>query len=288
MSFSTALQILNNSILRVGRNLISYNDPDFIIIGAQKCGTSSLHAYLEQHSEIEGSIPKEIHFFDRDIYLGKKLNSYRRHFLSGTNHLCFESSPSYLYAPGAAQNIYKYYPEIKLIVILRDPVKRAFSAWNHYKVHFETGTFRRTISKGKKRKGNLINEKFFKDRASFPDFRECIEIELELIELGTGFEPAILRRGLYLSQLQEYWRLFSKEKLMIIGFQDLIKNPAATMGEITSFLETNKFDWENVEFKPQNQNYYKQSMGDDDKFFLDAFYNEPNKKLFDEIGALNW
>jgi len=70
------LIIFVNKIVYVVKNklklfLLSSNDPDFIVIGAQKCATSSLHYYLDQHPDIKGSLLKELHYFDRDMYFGK-------------------------------------------------------------------------------------------------------------------------------------------------------------------------------------------------------------------------
>ena len=92
---------------------------------------------------------------------------------------------------------------------MRDPARRAYSAWNHYKLLFDGGQYGTSVGQGERRHGNLLYARFFEGRQSFPSFRECIDIELEMMERGEGFEPALLRRGLYLAQLKTYWRFFS-------------------------------------------------------------------------------
>jgi len=268
--------------------LLSSNDPDFIVIGAQKCGTSSLHYYLDQHPDIKGSIPKEIHYFDRDMYFGKTKEEYRSYFKGAVKNSYFESSPSYIYSPDVAINITSSYPNIKLIVLLRDPVKRAYSAWNHYRDIFESGMYVTAIKDKPRRSGNLLYDKFYKNRLEFPGFRECINIELELIDKGISFEPAILRRGLYLEQLEIYWKYFTKDQIMIIGFKDLVINTEHTLKKVTDFIGVTGISWGDLNPKPYNARKYQGPISEEDRLFLVGFYQEANKKLFNEIGMINW
>jgi hypothetical protein len=118
------------------RGLMKPHAPDFIIIGAQKSGTSSLHYYLDQHPDFCASSEKELHYFNRHVHFGKPLAEYEANFRSFRKKKHFESTPAYIYHPGALDLIKKTYPEIKLIAVLRDPVKRSYSAWNHYRQTF--------------------------------------------------------------------------------------------------------------------------------------------------------
>lgn len=266
----------------------SPQDPSFMIIGAQKCATSSLHAYLKQHPDMRGSKPKEIHYFDRDIHSGKTIEQYRKHFTGAKGVYCYESTPSYLYSPGAAEKIHAAFPDIKLVVILRDPVRRAYSAWNHYKQLFDSGKHATSISQGNKRDGNLLYAKLFAGRQSFPSFRECMDIELEMMEGDEGFEPALLRRGLYLVQLKTYWQFFSSNQILILGFQDVVKDTAATLTKISDFLGARAATWDERKFRVKNSREYSVPMADEDRLFLENLYREPNRELFDTIGKLNW
>jgi hypothetical protein len=80
------------------------SDPDLIIIGAQKSGTTSLHYYLEQHPDIAGSTIKETHYFNNAIHFGVSHQRYRQYF-KGKSKFHFESTPAYLYAPETPEKI---------------------------------------------------------------------------------------------------------------------------------------------------------------------------------------
>lgn len=264
------------------------NEPNFLILGAQKAGTSSLHYYLAQHPMLSGGIKKELGYFHRDIFFGKSFSEYKSD-LSGPKHkIYFEATPEYLSHPGAAKNIHEKLPNAKLIILLRDPITRAYSAWNHYKQHFETGQYVKTIKNKPRLDGNLLFEKIFCGREEFPTFRECIDIEFDLIAEQQGFEPAILRRGLYLEQIEEYWQFFDANQILILGFKDFIENTNQKLNEICRFIGVDEIDWSTVDREPRNTRQYVQKIKAEDQMILERFYAEPNRKLFERIGEVNW
>lgn len=272
----------------IRRNLLPKNEPAFMIIGAQKSGTSSLHFYLDHHPMLASGVRKEIGYFHRDIHFGKSYNSYKKDFGGSKARLYFESTPEYMFHPDVAENIYGTLPDVKLIVVLRDPVKRAYSAWNHYNQHFKTGRYINAIQNKPSRNGNLLFDKFFKGRSTFPSFRESIEIELELIDKQSGFEPALLRRGLYLQQLEEYWRFFDAGQILILGFKDLVQDTDSVLNKVCQFVGVQELDWSKIDREPRNAREYIEPIKQEDKEFLEDFYSEPNKLLFDKIGLINW
>lgn len=282
------LNMIKRFVGYVYRQMLPVNDPKFIIIGAQKSGTSSLHYYLRQHPQIVGSYPKEIHYFDRDIHTGKSIALYKQHFRGLSSRIHFEATPSYIYTPDTAARIHAQYPDIKLILVLRDPVKRAYSAWNHYRDNFDKGRYKSRFKIRQRQDGNLLYEKFCQGRTVFPSFRECIEIELELIDKNQGFMPALLRRGLYLQQLENYWKYFNEDQIMIIGFKDFISDTTAVLERITDFIGADNYNWLNLDSEPRNLHAYQAPIAEEDKRFLEAYYAESNKKLFERIGKLNW
>jgi hypothetical protein len=276
-------------IIRDTRKIVlPANDPGFFIIGAQKSGTTSLYFYLVQHPKICSGETKEIGFFHRDMYFGKTLEQYRKDFTGSKDCLYIDATVEYLAHPDVAKNIYDVYPNTKIIVVLRDPVKRAYSAWNHYRQHFESGRYINAIQKPPRRNGNLLFSSFFENRKQFPSFRECLEIELDLIEKGEGFEPAIIRRGFYLSQLEEYWRYFDKDQIKIIGFKDFVSDVKGTLSDIEDFLGVEKHNWSNLVEEPRNKRMYQEPILEGDAAFLTKIYEEPNQKLFEAVGSLNW
>src|SRR5690606_16552205 len=94
---------------------------------------------LDQHPNLIGSMPKEVRFFDRDENYAKGVDWYKKSFrrTKGLLRKCLyvEATPEYLYRPYVAERIFEYNKELKLIILLRDPVERAYSSWNMYR-HF--------------------------------------------------------------------------------------------------------------------------------------------------------
>ena len=106
--------------------------PTFVVAGAQKCGTSTLHSLLQDHPHVLMSRPKELHFFDRHWERG--LDWYASQFTPGPDHQQFgESTPVYMYDAVGRQRMIETLPEARIVVILRDPIKRAYSHYRQYR-----------------------------------------------------------------------------------------------------------------------------------------------------------
>ena len=104
--------------------------PDAMIIGAMKSGTSSLHYYLTQHPQVIAPLRKEVHYFDLNLARGESW--YRANFgREGQGGLNIDSSPYYLFHPQVPQRAHALVPGAKLVVLLRDPVRRAYSHYWH-------------------------------------------------------------------------------------------------------------------------------------------------------------
>src|SRR5438270_7515149 len=105
---------------------------DFVIGGTQKGGTSALASFLRQHPQICMPEKKELHFFDDEENFRRRpsYRAYHAHFQPRQDQRrCGEATPIYMYWDPAPVRIWEYNPEMKWIVILRDPAERAFSAW---------------------------------------------------------------------------------------------------------------------------------------------------------------
>lgn len=171
---------------------------NFIGIGAQKSGTSWAYACLYEHPEICAPI-KEIHFFSRPRFSEGK-NWYESHFKNcDVKKLKGEFSTSYLYSKEAPERIKEMYPEVKLIAILRNPVKRAIS---HY--------------------GNAIKSGEISESVTFDEFSIS--------------EPSVKDQGLYSQQLSRYYELFPKYQVLVLIYEDIKKDPQAFMSQIYRFL----------------------------------------------------
>ncbi len=104
--------------------------PDAVILGAMKSGTTSLHNYLVQHPGVIEPLRKEVHYFDVNLERGERW--YRAHFgREGEPGLNLDSSPYYLFHPAVPRRLHDLLPDAKLVVLLRDPVRRAYSHYWH-------------------------------------------------------------------------------------------------------------------------------------------------------------
>lgn len=173
--------------------------PDFIGIGAMRCGTTWVADKLRSHPGIY--IPpnfKELHYFDK--FYRKGIDWYEDHFSNKKeNQIAGEFTPKYLRDEIISSFIYKDYPNVKLIISLRDPVKRAYSHYNFLKKH------------------SSISNDFYD--ALFDDNYE------------------ILKAGLYGKQITTYLTLFPRENIHIIMFDDIINSPEAVVKELYKFLD---------------------------------------------------
>ncbi|MFY9141765.1 MAG: sulfotransferase domain-containing protein [Sulfuricurvum sp.] len=268
------------------------NKPSFLIIGAQKAGTSSLHHYLSQIPTLHGSEKKELHFFDFMHLTHHNNDWYESHFAGNKHDIYFESTPSYSYLPNTAERIYKYNPKMKLIFILREPISRAYSAWNMYKQAFESNDWLAMLTKNttEKDKNNKLIDLLFMNRSYFPSFEEYIRIESDIIKKNPEyFEPSFLRRGIYINQLEEYEKYFDKKNILIIGNKDLSEKPLGVLKNILNFLNIDiKLEDKNIDLKAQHQRAYDSKISEESKLFLEDFYRPYNDLLFNRIGEINW
>lgn len=199
-------------------------DPTFLVLGAQRCGTTSLFRLLEQHPQIDAPARKELHFFDNRYHKG--LSWYQKQFPepSGSEVISGEATPYYLFHPLVPARVKAHYPAIKLVVMLRNPADRAYS---HYKW---------AVSKE--------NESL-----SFSDALDAEEGRLATARLSllTG-QPSFSHqkhtyrsRGRYLEQLQRWFELFPREQFLIVRSEDLFADPQPVLDQVWDFLELAPF-----------------------------------------------
>lgn len=194
--------------------------PDFIIIGTQKGGTSSLFYYLNQHPAIQMSTPKEVHYYD--INYKKGIEWYKSHFpFKWSTKLAGEASPYYIFHPHAPKRLKKDLPNAKIIMLLRDPAERAFS---HYKMNKKNGTealsFEEAIDKENERLEN--------------DLKKLGENEFYNAQNHRIFSYA--SRGQYDEQLQNWLQYFALNQMLIIKSEDFFENPEKVVKQVLEFL----------------------------------------------------
>lgn len=202
---------------------------DFLVIGTMRGGTSSLYRYLGKHPQIVPSLRKEIEFFT--WYYGKGLTWYRAHFPLALRRqlvasserplLTFEATPYYLFHPWAASRAGTTLPEAKLIVLLRDPVDRAFSHYRHMRrLGLEDLTFEEAIRAEENRLA-AAEERLTED----PGYVSKVH-----------HRYSYLARGCYAEQLERWFARFDREAFLILRSEDLFVNPKATYTRILEFL----------------------------------------------------
>ena len=266
-----------------------HSRPSFLIIGAQKGGTSALHAYLSEHSHVMPATKKEIGFFHKDVAYDRGLIWYHSHFPLphhlGDGAVTFEATPEYLYSAKSARRIHRYDPDIRLAVLLRDPVDRAYSHWNMLRKMLRRKPeflFQRTRDSDPAVRAwadrILANE-------SFPGFGEAVREELEMIEANDPApEPSYLRRGLYYEQLMTYLRYFDRDQVMVIDSRSLIHDRVETLGKIGEFLQLPAHEWSSEDLALRNVNVYQEDLSARARVFLRDFYRPHNEKLYQLLG----
>jgi len=243
-----------------------YVQPDFIVIGAQKAGTSALFNILNQHPQIIPPLHKELHYFDNwSIKYGNK-NAYHKLFPMPhelfKNKITYEVSPSYLNHPCAAERMFYYNPSIKLITILRNPISRAVSAYNFYK-KFQSST-----------------QKRLKELAEYRPMLQAFEDELKQIDKINWFNDkrSYLKRGIYHEQLIKYLTLFEKDQILIISYDEYCESFDTTLKRICVFLNIDqRFQFKNEIAYPTK---YSEEISIDLKESLEHFFKPHNEKLF--------
>ena len=183
-----------------GQWVMTHQAPDFIIVGAQKAGTTSLYNCLKQHPEIVPASKKEIQYFSQ--FYNKGYDWYLQHFkLRDDNLQSGEASPFYLFHPHAAARIAQALPEVRIIVLLRNPVQRAIS---HYHQQARCGHEKLTMFEA------FINEE---RRIAKPWQKLLNNEQVSGVKIQ---QCSYLKRGLYLEQLLRYEAHFPPAQIHLV------------------------------------------------------------------------
>lgn len=232
--------------------------PDFIIIGTQRGGTTSLYQYLAAHPDIGRAYRKEVHFFDR--YFDKGMAWYLAHFpLRGEVPVVGEASPYYLFHPDVPARIAAALPETRFIILLRNPVDRAFSQY-HMKVERGLETL---------------------------PFAEAIEREPErLAGSEDPLDPAwrhhsYLARGVYVDQIERWFARFPRDRFLILKSEEFYREPVRLLHETQTYLGVRPHT--PATFKVHHQADYV-AMDPDVRQRLGDYFAPHNRRLYDLLG----
>lgn len=216
----------------------------FFILGAAKAGTTSLHAWLEQHPGVQMSDPKEPFFFEAEYERG--LDYYHASYFRGADGQRWLGDARHrnLYFPYVPARLRALCPEARLIAVLRNPVDRAYAHWWHwYRLGREPLAFRAAIEADAAR---IRAGVFVASPAEIADYARRLDGD------GMGPHRTYLDSGYYAEQLQRYLDLFGRERLKVILFEDMIADPRRVFAETCAFLGLDPAAAGQVDFTPRN------------------------------------
>jgi hypothetical protein len=205
--------------------------PSFILVGAQRAGTTSLFRALMSHPLINAAnYHKGVNYFD--VNYGRDFSWYRGHFPTGAvlrtrgrgcpgDPITFEASGYYMFHPLAAERIARHLPDVRIVAMLRDPVERAYSAWKHELARgYETETFERALDLEDDRLSGQV-QRMVADH-SYQSFSHR--------------HHAYTRRGQYAEQLRRLHGLFPQQHVHVIESESFFTTPETTFSALLDFL----------------------------------------------------
>jgi hypothetical protein len=272
--------------------LFRHGSPSFFIVGAQKAGTTSLADLLVQHSKVSMGLEKELRFFNLDYHYKKGKAYYesmfpiRRADKGGILH-SFEATPEYLYYPQVAARIHSMFPIAKIVILLRDPVARAYSGWNMFCDYRQQGKLHPFFASPITDEQKALRDLYF--IGELPTFSELIDLELSEIEdCGTCLEPSMIRRGIYYDQVLRYFELFGRENVHVAFLEEMSAKPEDELGGVCHFLGLNA-DELNLSLPKGNARSYSSKISENEAARLKAFYRPHDEKLIELLGrGLPW
>ena len=251
--------------------------PDFVIIGAQKCGTSFLYQLLVQHPHVKPAFGKEVHYFDLNFRKGDYW--YRSYFplrmRNSRKYITGEASPYYLFHPHAARRASTVIPDAKLIVLLRNPVDRAYS---HYQHQVKRG-------KGEARETLTFEEAIEAEERILP--REVSKmLQDEYYESASHRTRSYLSRGKYIDQLLVWSSFFRRKQMLVLKSEDLFNDTANTLERMLDFLGVPQ--WAPETYSIPNKREYT-DVSPLIRQRLDEYYKPHNQRLYEYLGVnLGW
>ena len=284
---STQQQVIESRL--VARRLVDRRRPlpELLVIGAQRAGTSSLYKWLEAHPSVVASLRKETEYLTarwcrgEDWYRAHFPSRHRRRAEESLRHrriLSFEASPNYLFHPQAPERAARLMPEARLVALLRDPVERAWSHWQH-----EVRAGREELS--------------FEDAIDAEDGRLAGEEERMAADPCYRSLPwerhSYIARGLYASQLERWTLRFGSDRLLVIHSADLYREPDRVYLQILEFAglppwTPHRFQNYSYGRKP-NPSHPFENLADSTRRKLERRFAPHNRHLFGLLGRdLGW
>jgi sulfotransferase family protein len=217
--------------------------PTTVIVGAQKAGTTQLYAYMVKHPRCYGAAEKEVDYFSkhpkRRVAWYRSRFPWRRRVLRRQGHV-IEASPSYLPTPSAIRKMHTVLPNARVIAIVRDPVSRAFSHYQHKKTrHLESRSFAEAVEEE-------IRTNAFPAQWG--------------VALREGAQPMLgyVARGYYALQLELLQKVYRRNRILVLDSANLFADTAATCNRVFDYMGLEDFDVEPG--KVYNRGFYKEKI----------------------------
>jgi lipopolysaccharide transport system ATP-binding protein len=238
------------------------------VIGAHRGGTTSFFYYLCRHPGVAEALTKEIHFFDANY--GRGTGWYRSFFPRGHDRLAGEATPYYLFHPAVPERVRETIPDASFIVLLRNPVDRAYS---HYQKVRRQGIERLSFRKALAAEERRLAEET--DRLlSDANYRS-----------SHHHRHAYASRGLYAEQLERWFAHFPRDRFLVLKSEDYFMRPAQVYAQALEFLSLPT--WLPAGQEARNPASYK-PLDPAVRACLEARFAEPNARLERLLGRELW
>jgi len=248
--------------------------PNFLVIGAQKAGTTALHGYLRQHPAVFCPDWKELHYFSLKYPLGERW--YLSHFPLKATHrseiAVGEATPAYLFDPRSPARVHAFDPDMKLIVTVRDPVERAYSHyWMEVETRDETRSFEEAIA--------------WEEAEIWPELERWVADPAYVSALPL-FGRSYVARSCYADHLERWLTLFPREQLHALTSEELLTDPARALYGVERFLGVP--DWQPVRYSQENVREYP-PMSPSTRDHLRRVFEPQDRRLEELLGLeLPW
>lgn len=269
---------------------------DFIIAGGQKCGTTALHKFMSHHPQVTVSWPKELDFFNYDNIFKLGYPYYHSHFRRNSNFKSqiidwwikrryLEASPTYLTDCNineTANRIIQYNPRIKIMCLVRNPVDRAFSAWNMYRTRFfENGDewWYEWMEKRTGERPRVIR----RTREEYEDFNLFLIKEHKALSKNQKIACDVLQMGEYYKGIKIFKKVFG-ENFLIVKNEDLNIDTPRELKLISDFLDLKNYNWANFDGVKIFKGEYNKNLDPTAREILSNYYSFPNQKLYELTG----
>ncbi|MBA2692057.1 MAG: sulfotransferase domain-containing protein [Rubrobacter sp.] len=241
--------------------------PDFIVFGAQKSGTTSLYRYLTGHPRIAPAAEKQLDFFSHEAFHRGVEWHLSRFPKRGANVLSGEASPYYMFHPHAPRRILEFDPEVKLIAVLRNPVDRTYSHYQHQVRNWrEPLSFEEALSA---EAGRISGE----------------EARMRRDESFYGVahrRHSYLARSRYAEQLETWLSLFPRERMLVLESEAMFESPDSVLDEVASFLGLPPFRLGTYgKYMPGS---YVEGMDPETRRRLVGYFRPHNERLYGMLG----